>query len=102
MLISTQPGSRRGVQNGSVGNRKGGRQWSVAHVKFLGVGGKFVERTAPSGIGLRLVPENVFEVHTAMRPDLVERYGTVFEQSNEEGMRNIEEVGCLLSGQRHG
>ena len=85
MLISTRSGSRRRVQDGGVEKCNGDRQWSVAHVKILGVGGKFVEYSAPSGIDLLLVAENVFEVHTAMRPDLVERHGTLFEQSDEEG-----------------
>lgn len=83
--LEQQIAQRGRVQDGGVEKCNGDRQWSVAHVKFLGVGGKLVERTPPSGIGFLLVAENVFEVHAAMRPDLVERYGTPFEQSDEEG-----------------
>ena len=74
-------------------------QGSIAHVQFLGVGGQFVERAAPSGVHRVLVPAQVLELHAAMRADLAERDLARFQKADQEGPRDVQVVGALLRGQ---
>ena len=90
---------RHRLQDGGIEKRGGDRRGSIAHVEFLGVGGKFVERPAPSGIRFVLVAEDVIEAHPAVRPDLAEGHGAFFKEPDKERVRDVEEVGRLLGRQ---
>ena len=87
------------VQDGGVEKRDGNRQRSIAQVEFLGVGGEFVERPAPSSIRPVFVAEDLVEAHASVRPDLAEGNGAGLEEPDEEGARDVEEVGRLLGRQ---
>ena len=63
------------------------------------VGGKFGECSAPSGIGLGLVSEYGVEAHAAARAHLAVGNCTLFEEADEEGARDVKEVGRLLRRQ---
>lgn len=91
----------RRIQYGGVEKRDRGWQWLITHVEFLGVGDKFAERPAAGSIGLVLVSDEVVETHTAARTHLAVRHDAFFEEADEEGTRDIEEVGCL-PGRRFG
>ena len=89
----------RRIEDGGVEEGDGGRRRSIAHAQFLGVGGEFVECPAPGVVRCVLVAAQILETHASVRADLAERDVSRFEEADEEGARDVEEVGGPLRGQ---
>ena len=68
------------IEDGGVEKRNDDRQRSIAHVEFLGVGGKFVERSATCVVCLVLVTEDIVEPHAPVRSHPAEGNGARFEK----------------------